>query len=363
MAESGIALVITSMDGGGAERVCCHLANHWAGKGRQVLLVVLRRGGVFEQQLDPRVRVESLEKPRARQALRPLVTLLAATPREMPVLAFGFEFGVVLGFLKMLRLIANPVVYREGNNPRVFISARRRWLYAAAIGWSDRCVAQVACVRRELADLGIDPAATAVIANPVALQSAGRARHAAPAGAGPVLASVGRLAPQKGFDRLLDAMAALVKSTPSARLLVAGTGPEQANLAAQAQRLRLGASVDFVGFVDQPDRLLTHADLFVLASHYEGQPNALLEALAAGSRVLAAGGAPVEELLGLLGLEESFLTAEDFGPAFPAKVRAVLKVSEERWADARRRLRALTDPDRVASHYWDFCQEPVRPSI
>jgi glycosyltransferase involved in cell wall biosynthesis len=354
--RADICLLITSLDGGGAERVCCNLANGWAAAGREVLLVVLRPTGAFWPRLDPRVQVAVLRKQRSRQVIGTLAALLAAAP-SMPVLAFGFEFGVITGLLRLLRLVANPMIYREGNNPITFISRRRRWLYPAMVSWNDRCIAQVSCVRRQLGGLGLDPSLITVIPNPVYGLTEAPVPPPRCFEDGPVLLGVGRLAPQKGFDRLISGMGPLRAVMPRARLIIAGDGAEEGRLRALAAGLGLAEAVEFAGFVDEPAELFARADLFVLASHYEGQPNALLEALGSGCRVLAAGGEPVEELMEQLGLRDCFLAPADFGRNFTEKVQAALARPETHWMEARSRLKELADPGSVAARYWTFCHQ------
>lgn len=120
-----------------------------------------------------------------------------------------------------------------------------------------------------------------VVPNGVA-RAAGR--RAAPRAGEPLrLVYIGRLAPRKGLPEALDALAAARSAGVEARLAIAGSGPEEQPLRSQAQRLGLGSEVSFCGPVDGEGkaRLLGEADVLLLASHSEGLPYALLEAMAA----------------------------------------------------------------------------------
>lgn len=99
----------------------------------------------------------------------------------------------------------------------------------------------------------------------------------------PVLVSMGRLAPQKGFDMLIRALARLRK-TQDARLLLIGTGKaeQRAQLDALAAQEGVADAVDLLGFRDNPFAILSRADLFVGGSRWEGASNTLIEALACG---------------------------------------------------------------------------------
>lgn len=99
-----------------------------------------------------------------------------------------------------------------------------------------------------------------------------------------VLACVGALIPRKGQGFLLDAMPLL----PECTLLLAGTGPDEAALKSQAERLSVADRIRFLGAVPH-DRLpvvLNAADVFVLPTASEGLANAWVEALACGTPVV-----------------------------------------------------------------------------
>jgi glycosyltransferase involved in cell wall biosynthesis len=88
---------------------------------------------------------------------------------------------------------------------------------------------------------------------------------------------VGRLAPEKGLDDLLEAWPAVRHALPNALLLVVGDGVQRTALQARA-----APDVRFVGSVEDPAPYLQAADCFVLPSRSEGLPVALLEAMATG---------------------------------------------------------------------------------
>lgn len=113
----------------------------------------------------------------------------------------------------------------------------------------------------------------------------------------PTILCVARLSRQKNHDVLLGAFAKLRRRSPTARLLLAGEGPEEARLRRRADRLGLEA-VEFLGQRQDVPRLLASADLLVLASAFEGLPLVVLEAMAAGTPVIATRIGGVCEVLG-----------------------------------------------------------------
>lgn len=107
-----------------------------------------------------------------------------------------------------------------------------------------------------------------------------------------VLVSVGGLVERKGFHRVIDCLPALMQAHPDLHfLVVGGAGPEgdiSGRLQAQVVHLGLADRVRFLGSV-APDDLkvpLSAADVFVLATRYEGWANVLLEAMACGLPVV-----------------------------------------------------------------------------
>ena len=105
-----------------------------------------------------------------------------------------------------------------------------------------------------------------------------------PAGSPLRLLYIGRLAPLKGIHEAIEAMALLKKDGAAARLVIAGSGPDEPALRLRVRELGLRGSVHFAGpsFGEDKARLLSRSDVLLLPSYSEGLPYALLEAMAAG---------------------------------------------------------------------------------
>lgn len=112
--------------------------------------------------------------------------------------------------------------------------------------------------------------------------------------ASPVIASIGRLSPEKGHSDLVDAIGIVISRGQKVSLVLIGDGPERPNLLQQIKALGLQEVVHLPGYIQEPQRLLEEIDLMVLPSHTEGLPNAALEALLMEVPVLATrvGGTP-----------------------------------------------------------------------
>jgi glycosyltransferase involved in cell wall biosynthesis len=106
--------------------------------------------------------------------------------------------------------------------------------------------------------------------------------------AGDLLLYVGRLGTEKNLGFLLRAFKRLLAYRESARLIIAGGGPERSNLEAFARELGIAPFVIFTGYLDRKRLIdLYRQTLFVFASKTETQGIVLMEAMMAGSPVIA----------------------------------------------------------------------------
>ena len=175
-----------------------------------------------------------------------------------------------------------------------------------------RVVAVSPQIRQELTRYGADPARVSLILNGIDPQAfkwdrnrvaASRAAFAIDP-ANVVLGSVGRLEIEKRFDILIDAFAELHERRPDMRLLIAGEGSLRGELEALIARYRLGSACRLVGHVDDVVGFYHAINVFVQSSDTEGTPNAVLEAMALQTPVVAtaAGGTAALMTNGVHGL-------------------------------------------------------------
>jgi glycosyltransferase involved in cell wall biosynthesis len=102
-----------------------------------------------------------------------------------------------------------------------------------------------------------------------------------------VIGAVGRLEPQKGFTTLIRAFARISQEIREAQLVIAGEGSLRTALEQEIAALKLEDRCHLVGHVDDVRPLHVAFDLFVQASTYEGTPNAVLEAMALETPIVA----------------------------------------------------------------------------
>lgn len=290
-----IALVISSLDPGGAERVLALMANHWAGKNHVVSLITLSPIETDWYPLHPaimRVGLNCLSiASRLSHAVWHNVRRIVQLRRQFA----ACRAEVIVSFMDLtnvLTLLAGcrqgiPMVVCERTDPRQrpigFAWNRLRALtypYAAGI------VVQSQALKPWAAQFAREQIVH-VIPNPVRPLSEGQAHIALRRGTSRTVIAMGRLTGQKGFDLLLSAFAACLARHPQWSLTILGEGEERSRLEAQATELGIAERVSLPGVVRHPEDALREADLFVLSSRYEGFPNALLEAMACGLAVIA----------------------------------------------------------------------------
>lgn len=110
--------------------------------------------------------------------------------------------------------------------------------------------------------------------------------------------SIGRLVPQKGYDRLLGVVKRLHGEYPSINLLILGEGEERPNLEQYIHDNKMESYTKLPGFNKNPYKQLVNADLFVCSSRAEGFSLVIAEAMALGVPVLSTYCSGPNELLG-----------------------------------------------------------------
>ncbi len=103
----------------------------------------------------------------------------------------------------------------------------------------------------------------------------------------PIFIAMGRLEHQKGFDVLIEAFSSVQGNAANARLLIFGQGSLRESLQAQIDACGLRESVTLAGHTNHPIVQMRAAHAFVLSSRFEGFGLVLVEALWAGTRVIA----------------------------------------------------------------------------
>ena len=294
-----IAFFLPTVRGGGAQRVIVNLVQGITERGIPVDLVLAAATGVFLDQLPPAVRLVDLRANRLLKSLAPLTRYLRRERPRVLVSSMSHANMIALWAAKLARQ-DTPVLVTVHNTmsqsirqPSGFTGALEPRLLRLFYPWA-ACV--VAVSRGAADDLartsGLPRERVEVVYNPVitpgVLAIAGRDPDHPWLGAGqpPVILGVGRLTPQKDFPTLIRAFAE-VRRQQMARLIILGEGDGRPALEALADELGVRPDIDLPGFRDNAIAYMARSSLFVLSSAWEGLPTVLIEALAAGTRVVS----------------------------------------------------------------------------
>jgi len=290
---SRILFLVSSMQGGGAERVAAMLSNYWVEQGHQVTLMPTFSGrGECLYPLDERVRLDYLADrvgSRSRSLLnklRRMIALRRAIRDLTPDVIVSFLPHVNVAAIIATWGVKVPVVVSERIYPPAMplgpvLARLRQWSYPRADAvvvqteqawnWLNRCCRG---------------ARGYVIANPVVYPLPCGVPELKPVDVvkpeHKLVVAVGRLDQQKGFDLLLSAFKPLAERYPEWDLVILGEGPKRRALERQREQLGLTERVHMPGRVGNLPDWYMRAELFVMSSRFEGFPNALAEAMAYG---------------------------------------------------------------------------------
>lgn len=358
-----LALCITELDIGGAERCLTELA----------VRLDRRRFEPVVYSLGPEPKDENAScAPRLKAADVETHFLNARSVWQFPVVGHRLKNlllsqhpHVVQTFLFHANILGRIAARRAGV-PAVVSGIRvaeraARWhlrLDRLTQRWVDRYV----CVSRSVADFsardaglpaeklvvipnGIDsicyPAATKTDLRQFGIAAGRRA-----------IVFVGRLERQKGVEWLVEMSPQWLNALPDCDLLLVGEGPLREQLAARSETLGVAERVHFAGWRPDVPGILASAALLTLPSAWEGMPNVVLEAMATGLPVLATSVEGVQELLGPAADAQTVRYGDT--PAFLSRLSAILQDADSAVALGeanRRRVEQEFDLARCVAAY------------
>lgn len=303
-----IACVVGSLRGGGAELIMSRLASALAERGHAVRVITFSGDDSDLHQLSSRVQRTALScegqsqnlSKRLRNIVRRVRALLSALRQTAPDVIISFIDTTNVYALLANQVLRLPIIVSERSDPRFHpVDRLTSGLRLALYGTADGLVVQTRATYAWARGLPRQPP-TYVIPNPIYPAATGAAAAGAEdqtTGAPPYILAIGRLGPEKGFDILIRAFARLVHSQKSTlRLVILGEGAERASLEKLSASLGVSESVSLPGY-RATGPWLGDALMFALSSRYEGFPNALGEAMAAGLPIVATRCRGPEEML------------------------------------------------------------------
>lgn len=333
--------VTTPAPFGGLERVVTHLAESQRTAGDEVHVATLTADPAATQFLERLARRgvtvhPGTAAPRDYLGQRRAIATLGARLRPDVVHTHGYRADV-LAASACRKTGAAVVSTLHGFTGGDVKNRCYEWMQRRAVRMCDSVVAVSESIAGRLQQAGVPRDRMRVIPNSIPMgvtpfpRAQARGVLHLPADQW-TIGWIGRVSNEKGLDVLLEAMARVGRR--DVRLAVIGDGPERPALTARALALGLGLQVTWCGTVAGADRLLNAFDLFVLSSRTEGSPLVALEAMAAGTPILATTVGGVPEML-------SPSTALLVPPEDPeALAEGIRRALSDRGALARRALRA-----------------------
>jgi len=273
-----ILMIVPTLSAGGSERIIAFLANNLDRRKFNIFLCVMDgKDNFYEIDLE-NVTLIDLHTKRARYAVYRIYKVIRKIKPGIVFSTLG-HLNILIAILKSflpreIKFVAREsVIPSLGNkyswNPWLFNFLTRKFYNKF-----DKIICQSQYMQMDLVrNYKIPVTKTIVINNPVTVLPAKQISYF------PVdsynFLSVGRLAPEKGYDRILKA---LVPIKDKYLYHIVGNGPELNSLTALVQQYGLEGKVMFHGNVQNPFDKFDHCDIFLMGSRYEGFPNVLLEA-------------------------------------------------------------------------------------
>ncbi|WGJ16194.1 glycosyltransferase family 4 protein [Methylocapsa sp. D3K7] len=286
---------ISSLSGGGAERVTVNLANHWASKGWRITIVTLAPVTDDCYALHPEIVRRSLSLigssrnivdglTRNLHRIRALRQVLLATEPDVAVgmMSTACVTLALAGWgLTKIEVIGSVHIHP----PSVPTKAVWKWIESIAYGQLSAVVALTQTTATWLI-AHTNSRQIRVIPNPVQWPLPVTGPYIEPDDlcrpGRKIILAVGRLVPQKGLDLLISAFATIAERRQDWDLVMLGEGAERQRLQSQITARGMDSRALLPGWAGNLAAWYKRAGLFVMSSRFEGFPNTLVEAMAHG---------------------------------------------------------------------------------
>jgi len=287
MEKISVFLIIATLDRGGAERQLVELATRLdRGKYRPVVCCLRRKGPLGAELEQAGIRVFSLGK-HGKFDLLLIFRLALLLRREKAQIVHTWMFTANTHARISAILAKVPVIIAAER----CVDRGKRWYHflidRLLSGFTDMVVAVSEGTRQFYRQkVPIPSSRICVISNGVDYEKFSKYQPVSLPDGDLVLAC-GRLTAQKGFRYLIQAAFLVHQQIPEARFVILGEGPERGRLEEEISRLGLDKIISLPGETGDVRPDLSSSVLFVLPSLFEGMPNVILEAMAAGKPVVA----------------------------------------------------------------------------
>jgi glycosyltransferase involved in cell wall biosynthesis len=327
-----VVFVSTELGVGGAEKALTEIAVRMPSRGYLPTVVSLRprpaagRDRLVKQLEEAGLSVRFLDVTRATQFFTAVSSLRQVLLEKNARLALSFLYhaNIITAFASgKNRAVAHFAGIRVAE-PNAWRNRIEAWSLSRCSGVI--CVSQE--VKRRFGAYFRDAKRLSVIPNGVAswkeatpadLSSIGIAKE------DPIVLFAGRLHSQKGLDWALPQVAKVLEKNPALQFVIAGDGPQMEELERLTLQLPCQERIHFLGFQSDLAPFLARSQCLLLPSRWEGMPNVVLEAMAAGIPVLATERSNAVEILNPASRDQLF----GFGDA-NAMVERLSRLVEDR---------------------------------
>jgi glycosyltransferase involved in cell wall biosynthesis len=299
--KKNLFIFIPNLGGGGAERVVTTITQHLNRELWSITLIVIQKDDtVYRNSIPSDVSYINLRISRVRYALPKIISILW---KRRPDIVFSTLGHLNLAIAIIRNILPKQIMFIARESSIVsFMNQYHRhpnalsWLYRKFYSNFDVVISQSHLMAKDLIDnFNVPREKIKIINNPVDILHIRNLSNSLIISdnsinnwqnyAGIKLLAVGRLSPEKGFDILIKSIHQC-RDLPL-RLLILGTGKMFDQLSDMVFKLNMSDIVTIHDFVANPYPLMAAADGFVLSSHFEGFPNAVLEALTLGTPVIS----------------------------------------------------------------------------
>lgn len=284
-----LLFVLASLEGGGAERLTVDLANHTSKSNFNTTLFVGNYSGPYIEHLSKQVNVKRGLGKKFSKSLLCLSKLIREN--NFDYIFCSQEYVVCISYFALLfsgRSNNCKLIGREASTPSInlersikgsLLKQMIRYVYSSI----DILIAPTLHVKNDILQFYGIKREIVVLANPIdviAVKNLSEDSAQIKPPLTPYIITVGRLIESKGIQTILEAMKDSEVSGFS--LVVLGEGPYKSDLLSLTQKYGLQNRVFYLGFKNNPFPYIRNASMFVLASKYEGMPNALIQSYILG---------------------------------------------------------------------------------
>ncbi len=303
MGSGKVVFFTTSLGSGGAEMHLLRMLNSYPKEFEPPLLLLAKAGGSYEKFLNSGIKVQYLTKSTSSSwslilSLFRLPKIIKETNCKSLIAIMDIAGITALLSQKLFGVACNVIVSCQVNPNINYEDGMRKWIIKPLIKWlypsAYKIVAISKGIKKEILKLihKLKEDQIAVIYNAAVDDSFNEKAY----GVSKTiqfdtdrfkLVACGRLTKQKGFENLLKALKIAKNQCNGIQLFIIGEGELKDLLSNKIQEYNLIEDVTLVGFMDNPYRLISESDIFVLSSLWEGFGMVIVEAMALGVPVIS----------------------------------------------------------------------------